>query len=63
MSKETFDLDFAREAAINLTLKRVKRELEDLLPMVKGSSAGTNTLYAAIDRITLLTVEKIEEDI
>jgi hypothetical protein len=57
------DLDFATSAAINLTLKRVMRELEELLPKVKGSVPATNTLYVAMDRISLLTVEKIEEDI
>jgi hypothetical protein len=56
------DLDFATNAAINLTLKRVKRELEELLPKVKGSVPATNTLYAALDRIANLTVEKIEND-
>ena len=57
------DLDFATSAAINLTLKRVMRELEELLPKVKGSTPATNTLYAAMDRVSNLTVEKIEEDI
>jgi hypothetical protein len=56
------DLDFATNAAINLTLKRVKRELEELLPITSAGFSSKTTLYAALDRIANLTVEKIEND-
>ena len=67
MSKtETYDLDFAREAAINLTLKRVQHELDIMIEKLgkhKDFAEIANGIQIAKIKLADLTVEQIEEDI
>jgi hypothetical protein len=63
---EKSDLDFAREAAINLTLKRVQRELDIMIEKLgkhKDYSEITNGIQIAKLKLADLTIEQIEEDI
>jgi len=60
------NLDFAREAAINLTLKRVQRELDEMYSKLYEHSEYrelANGIQLARIKISDLTIEKIEEDI
>jgi len=64
MSKtETYDLDFAREAAINLTKKRAIQELERCIQTMKRANAldAVHGLEVAIVMIQHLSNEMIEE--
>ena len=59
------DLDFATSAAINLTLKRVQRELDEIIQALEIENATFGVIGVRLAKIKIsdLTVEKIEEDI
>jgi hypothetical protein len=60
---EQSQLDFAREAAINLTLKRVQRELDEVIKALEkeGLTQVGNGVRIAKLKLADLTVEQIEE--
>lgn len=60
---EQSQLDFAREAAINLTLKRVQRELDEVIQALEkeGLTQVGNGVRIAKIKLADLTVEQIEE--